>query len=112
MVVQAQLVEQHAAKYGVHAAVYSPDGDRLIYGGGMWYGQGFLTCVSRGHARPWSCVDGGSDGVDFGSLTISGLCFDASGRNLAVSAWSSGHAYHPALLYSVDSDRLSLRSVH
>jgi hypothetical protein len=78
----------------------------------MWYGLGWIACVKGGRTTMWACAEGEAESKDFSPLAISGLSFDASGRNLAVSAWSSTHEYHPALLYRVDGDSLSEIGVH
>jgi hypothetical protein len=101
-----------------------------VYGGGFWYGGGFISCLTHGEVTHWKCVrtlvgqgatsstlsphdrDGQEYGTDFQALAISGLQFDASGNYLAVSAWARNHTYYPALLYSIDGEHLSLRGIY
>src|SRR5262245_55886293 len=97
-----RVVERYAMPRGVQAAAYSPDGDQLVVGGGHGYGDGFITHIAKGRTNPWplrGCP------FDVGFCAISGLCFDATGRHLAVSAWA-GHDYLPALLCRTGHDGL------
>lgn len=92
-------LKQHDTPYTVYAVTFSPDGQRLAYAGGFFYGQGYVFCIDRGGegATFW-----GSEGR---RDTISNLCFDRTGDFIAASAWAKRHGHYPGLIFQVCGDR-------
>jgi hypothetical protein len=105
MGVSAQLVETHATPRSVHAVTWSPDGERLVAGGGCFFGRGFVMCVERGAASLW--MDASRDRKSMmSSVCISGLVFDASGLHLASSVWAMRHQYAEPQLQRIEGNSL------
>ena len=109
----SRLVEQHTTPYAVYCATYDPAGERLLVGGGYWYGGGFLLSVEQGRQTSSFSIRGGPlAGKDLDTLAVSGLCLDATGQTLAVCAWESNHRYAPAALYRLQGEVLDLCDVY
>lgn len=101
-----RLVERYATDGAVYAAAYSRDGDWLAYGGGNFYGGGFICSAVRGASDTWS------DRTQWQKRAVSGLAFDDSDSYLAVSTWGQRHSPAPALLYEVVDGKLAHEQVY
>jgi hypothetical protein len=83
--------------------MFSRDGTRLAVGGGSWYGNGgiLLVNLASGESNLFPCAELPAPGRRLGPLTVSGVCFSADDRHLAVSTWASGQHAGPTLLFEV-----------
>ena len=119
MPVLAQVFDAPPAVYGrsnVYALQFSPDGGRLAIGTGGWYGGGAITLVDLQTLRSSTLRFADCDATDeveapwlWGDrpLTISGVCFDGSGRYLALVSWSARHHAGPTFVCEVDGLELA-----
>lgn len=89
------LVHEYSTPRTVYATTFSPDGDQLAYGGGFFYGEGFVSVVGK---------SGEGDALwhQEHEATFSALCFDRSARFVAASVWASRHSYHPTAILRWD----------
>ncbi len=97
-----RLLFSHAPAHSVYTVTFSPDGTLLAYGGGFWYGQGYVVCLDSETGRVRASLD-------FQQQTVSGLCFDASGLYLGASTWAESQRHAPAYVLKVADGTLALQ---
>jgi hypothetical protein len=114
----ARLIAWYPTPYAVYTAAYAADG-RLWFGGGFWYGSGYLGCVEldgtirwyvggdggwSSEAPPAELATGRGPWSTGQGATVSGLCLDGDERRVALSLWSSSQHTHPALVLRLGPD--------
>jgi hypothetical protein len=86
---------RYATKNAVYSLAYSPDGARLLAGGGHWYGPGFVAGLEPDGRVGWLHQDD-----HLGKVT--GVCFDSSARHVATSVVGVTHGPAPVRVYRVE----------
>jgi hypothetical protein len=83
---------RYSTERAVYALAYSPDGERLLAGGGHWYGPAFVACLEPDGRVGWVSEERFSG-------KVTGVCFDSTARHVATSAVGISHHAARARLY-------------
>ena len=122
-----KLLAELEASSTVYSVCFSPTGDCLAWGGGHWYGGGFIGMASLESLpllRPRDFLAGIEEDVvaeiraglasalgreltpseahNAAWFSVSGVAFDRQGRHLVASAWQACQRYSPAMIFGID----------